>query len=296
MRILVIGSGGRLGAALARELAKSHDCVGLARGDIDLASIDSVDTVLRAQAFEVAVNCAALTNVDYCERNAEEAMLVNAAAPGRMAEICKAKGARLIHVSTDYVLDGEAGGPVTEETPARPLSHYGRSKLEGERQVLDASDQFLVIRVSWVFGPDRPSFVDMILNRAIEDDHVEAIADKFSSPTYTLDFADCLARLLATDEARGVLHLCNAGGASWREYGERALRAAAAAGAPLRTTTVHPIHLADMRNFVARRPVNTVLSTDRYTRLTGHTPRPWGDAVDAYVRDHAAPRLRADTP
>ena len=295
MKILVIGSGGRLGAALHREYAASHDCIGLARGDIDLSSIESVDAVLRSQSFEVAINCAALTNVDYCESHRDEAMLVNAEAPARIAEICRAKGARLIHISTDYVLDGKTEGPLPEDIEARPLSVYGESKLAGEQRVIETDPGFLAVRVSWVFGPDRPSFVDMILARARENERVEAIADKFSSPTYTIDFAADLEPLLGRRDAGGVLHLCNEGGTSWREYGQHALQSAAAAGIELKTTTVHPIQLADLRNFVAERPLHTVLSTARYRALSGRSPRPWREAVDDYVRSHVVARY-ADEP
>ncbi len=294
MKILIIGSGGRLGAALFREYSERHECVGLARGDIDLSSLESIDTVLRSQQFELAINCAALTNVDYCERNRDEAMLVNGNAPGRMAEICKAKGARLVQVSTDYVLDGKQEGAIYESVKPTPISIYGESKLLGEQLVLKVDQSFMVVRVSWVFGPDRPSFIDMILNRARDNEHVEAIADKFSSPTYTHDFAEYLEPLLERNDTGGLLHLCNSGGTSWREYGEHALPVAAACGVPLKTTTVHPIQLAEMKNFVAARPIHTILSTARYTELTGATPRPWQQAVDAYINDYAAPKILAE--
>lgn len=293
MKVLVIGSGGRLGAALHRAYSERHDCIGLQRGDIDLASVDSLDSVLRGLQYNVAINCAALTNVDYCEHNEEEAFAVNAAAPGRMAELCRAKGAQLIHISTDYVLDGKSEGEVSEDVPACPLSVYGKSKLAGEQRVLAADPRHLVVRVSWVFGPDRPSFIDMILDRAYDMDEVEAIADKFSSPTYTLDCAAYLERLIGNESACGVLNLCNSGGASWQEYGQCALECAAAAGVPLKTTAVKPIALSDLKNFVAARPVHTVLSTAKFEKLTGIRPRPWREAVANYVRDYAAPRLLA---
>ncbi len=293
MKILIIGSGGRLGAALFREYSTQHECVGLARGDIDLSSLESVDTVLRSQQFDVAINCAALTNVDYCESNREEAVLVNGDAPGRMAEICKAKGSRLIQVSTDYVLDGKQKGPLDESVKAAPISVYGESKLLGEEQVLEVDSTFMVIRVSWVFGPDRPSFIDMIINRARDNEHVEAIDDKYSSPTYTLDFARYLEPLLARDDAGGLLHLCNSGEASWREYGEYALKVASTGGIKLKTTKVHGIKLAEMKNFVGARPIHTVLATGRYTELTGKSPRSWQQAVEAYVTDCVVPELSA---
>jgi dTDP-4-dehydrorhamnose reductase len=144
--------------------------------------------------------------------------------------------------------------------------------------------------VSWVFGPDRASFVDQIIRRALEQDRVEAIADKVSVPTYTLDAARLLLPVLDQPEIAGVLHLCNAGECTWQQYGQHALDCAAAAGLPLRARHVEPLKLADMKAFVARRPVYTPLSTAKFTKLTGVTPRPWQEAVEDHVRTTFAER------
>jgi dTDP-4-dehydrorhamnose reductase len=150
--------------------------------------------------------------------------------------------------------------------------------------VLAASAENLVVRVSWVFGPDRPSFLDQILQRALKEERVEAIADKVSVPTYTLDAAEMLWRVLERPEMTGVLHVCNAGECTWQEYGQHVLDCAAAAGMPLKARTVEAIKLAEMKAFVARRPEYTPLSAAKYARLTGAAARWWRDAVDDYVR------------
>ena len=139
--------------------------------------------------FDVLINAAAFTNVDACETERDRAFRINAEAPGVLAEICNEKEAKLIHFSTDYVFDGEKRAPYTEEDQANPISAYGESKLAGEKNVLAADDGHLVVRVSWVFGPDRPSFVDAMIKRAQQDEKIDAIADKFSTPTYTHDIA-----------------------------------------------------------------------------------------------------------
>jgi dTDP-4-dehydrorhamnose reductase len=147
-----------------------------------------------------------------------------------------------------------------------------------------------VVRVSWVFGPDRASFVDQIVQRAQEQDRVEAIADKVSVPTYTLDAARLLLAVIDRPEITSLLHLCNTGQCTWQEYGQHALDCAVAAGLPLRAHQVEPLKLADMNAFIARRPVYTPLSTVRLAQLTGLTPRPWREAVEEYVRSLAAKR------
>ncbi len=287
--IAIIGAGGRLGAALAREYGDESEVSGFNHAQLDLADPAALRSRLGALRFDLLINCAAQTNVDRCEREPEEAFALNAEAPCVLAEICAEKGARMIHISTDYVFDGKQVEPYTEKCEARPISVYGESKLEGERRVRAAHAEHLVARVSWVFGPDRPSFVDWIIQQAREKESVAAVADKFSTPTSTTEIATMLRPFLS-NSIGGLIHLTNSGSCSWREYGQWALDCSRAAGIPLRAETVDAITLADMKQFVARRPVHSVLSTAKYERLTGQTPRPWQDAVRDYVRDHVAPR------
>ena len=283
--ILVVGARGRMGAALLREWRKAGETViGLARAELDLANDAQMRAALAPMSFGVLVNCAALTNVDHCETHPEEAMRINAHAVRTLAQICAQKGARCIHMSTDYVFDGTKTTPYTEEDAPNPISHYGVSKRAGEVAALEISDQNLVVRVSWVFGPDRPSFVDQILQRARTEPKVAAIADKVAVPTYTLDAAQLLRPLLFDLPAGGILHLCNDGACTWQEYGQYAIDCAAAAGQEFATRTVEPLKLAEMKAFVARRPSYTVMSTEKITRLTGKRPRAWREAVAEYVR------------
>jgi dTDP-4-dehydrorhamnose reductase len=293
LRIIVLGSGGRLGAALTREWRAAGDQVlGLNRQLLDIGNAAAVRETLLGQEFDALVNCAAQTNVDFCETNPEEAHRLNGEAVATIADVCSRKKARCVHISTDYVFDGAKVGAYTEEDEAKPISHYGESKLAGERFLHSVSAQHLAVRVSWVFGPDRASFVDQILKRALENDTVSAIADKIAVPTYTLDAAELLRPLLDKVPAGGVLHLCNGGSCTWQEYGQFALDVAAEAGVPLKARTVDPQKMADLKAFIAKRPVNTAMSTARLTSLTEQTPRSWQDAVSDYVRTKWAPANR----
>lgn len=283
MKIVIVGSGGRLGAALARAYSGEHEIYGFSHASLDLALAEQVEQKLSALSYDVLINCAALTNVDYCETHATEAMRINADAVRQIAGICAHKRARCIHISTDYVFDGEKREPYSETDSARAISVYGESKRRGEEELLAVSDKHLAIRVAWVFGPDRPSFIDAILRRSLESDRVEAIGDKRSAPTYTLDLAEWLRPFLKEGSMGGLLHACNAGECSWREYGEYAIQCAAAAGAPVKTQTVGSVNMASMSSFIARRPVYTVLSTRKLTEQTGTTPRRWQSAVEDFV-------------
>jgi len=287
MKILILGGRGRLAAALAREWSFAHETVCFARPELDVADIPALRRLLASREFDALVNGTGLTNVDDCESRRGEARAVNALAPAAMAAAARDQGARFIHFSTDYVFDGRNLAPYTEDDVPNPLGWYGRTKLDGEQAVLADGPSHLVVRVSWVFGPDKPGFPDMILDRARTSPRVEAIADKFSSPTYACDVAAWLEPFFDPSLPGGLYHACNSGGCSWRDYGEHALQCAAAAGLPLATTEVAPIRLADMKAFKALRPAHTILSTKKLTRVTGIVPRPWQIALSEYIKKHA---------
>ncbi len=330
MKIVILGAGGRLGAALLREYREKFDVTGFNHAQLDLADHAQLREKLGALDIDLIINAAAFTHVDRCETQREKAFGINAEAPRVLAEICRDKNAKLIHFSTDYVFDGEKREAYTEEDEARPISVYGESKREGEKLVLQTQGH-LVVRVSWVFGPDRPSFIDAIIKRAGENDHVDAIADKFSTPTYTRDIAQILPRFFdlaeptsggqllqptytnspsgaarrswatqpvestgcppgakRVDVPGGILHFANSGECSWQEYAQHALDCCRSLGIPLKAKTVAPLKLTDMKNWIARRPVYSVLSTSKYISITGGTPRGWRDVVADYVREHVA--------
>ena len=247
MKIMILGAGGRLGAALVREYRDKHDVAAFSHSQLDLSNLDDLRQKLGATNFDVLINAAAFTNVDLCETERDRAFTINGEAPGIVAEICRERGAKLIHFSTDYVFDGGKRAPYTEEDEAKPISVYGESKLAGEKNVLAADGEHLVVRVSWVFGPDRPSFVDSMIKRAQEHEKVDAIADKFSGPTYTPDIAEMIGRILdawsrrapapdglGAGRLQGILHFANAGECSWQEYAQCALDCCHEAGLSLK--------------------------------------------------------------
>ena len=321
MKIVIIGAGGRLGAALMREYQRKFEVTGFDHTQLDLSNRDQIHERVGPASFDVLINAAAFTNVDLCETQREQAFHINAEAPRLLAEICREKGAKLIHFSTDYVFDGKKREPYAEEDESNPISVYGESKRAGEENLLAVKGRHLVVRVSWVFGPDRPSFIDGLIKRAQENEHVDAIANKFSTPTYTLDIAEMLpcffnvepvagvddpgrnlqatefagdtpaateaavtARGYSASDYSGILHFANTGECSWQEYGQWALDCCQTFGVSIKAKTVSPLELKDMKNWVARRPVYSVLCSTRYTELTGASPRAWRDAVADYIR------------
>jgi dTDP-4-dehydrorhamnose reductase len=286
MKICITGSGGRLGAALFREYKSQFDVVGFNHAQLDLGKPDKIRETLGDTDFDLLINAAAFTNVDLAEKEKDQAYAVNAEAPRILAEICRDRGAKLVHFSTDYVFDGKKTEPYTEDDPAKPISAYGESKRAGEEAILSVGGNHLVARVSWVFGPDRPSFVDQMIERGREHETIAAVADKVSTPTYTRDITSMLMAVYET--CRGVLHLANSGQCTWQEYAQHALDCCHENGVPLKAKQVGAVNMGDMKSWVARRPVHTVLATTKYEKLTGVTPRPWRDAVAEYVREFVA--------
>jgi dTDP-4-dehydrorhamnose reductase len=283
---VILGAGGRLGAALAREYRRDFQVVGYNHGDLDLGATEKLRATLESLDFDVLINAAAQTKVDHCEADKEDAFKLNAEAPRVIAAVCRMKNARFVHISTDYVFDGEKREPYTEKDEARPISIYGESKLEGERLVFETYEQALVVRVSWVFGPDRPSFIDAMIQTARQKEEVTAVSDKYSTPTYTLDICNLLRPLLLERPERGVLHIANSGECSWQEYAQWAIDCCDNKGILLKAKKVEATSLAEMKNFIAKRPVYSVLSPAKYQRVTGEVPRHWRHAVAEYVRDH----------
>src|SRR4051812_16451689 len=281
---VILGSGGRLGAALQREWG----AVGFTRAKLDITAPAALEAALGPLDFDVLVNCAAQTNVDRCETQPDEAYAINRDAVRNIARLCSAKGARCVHISTDYVFEGLQRIPYIEEDKAVPISVYGESKRAGELALLDIDPAHLAVRVSWVFGPDRPSFIDQILQKAKTSDQVEAIGDKWAVPTYTLDIAQLLRPFLRGRREGGLLHVCNSGECTWQEYGQYALDCAREAGVARQAHTVGGLKMAGLEAFVAKRPVYTVMSTSRLAGLTGVAPRSWQEAVREYVFSRAA--------
>lgn len=294
MNVVVTGTGGRLGAAVARHLRGRHRVVAYDRKAMDLREPEQIADHLTGLHFDALINCAAVTSLDYCEQHPDDASAVNAGAPAIMARLCREQGARMIHVSTDYVYDGATPGLRREGDVTNPLSVYARTKLEGENHVLAESPAHLVARTTWVFGPDKESFVDQIIARAKKEPACGAIGDKFSSCSYSLDMAEQLERLLLNPEAAGIFNLCNDGPCSWLELGQAALDIVSDLGWKLRCRTLQSQRLADMKSFLAPRPVHTSLDVSKLALATGLRPRVWREALQDYLATFYGPQLPMD--
>lgn len=279
LRILVTGSNGGLGRTLVRTLGVRHEVTALTRADLDLERPEAIAEKLAHQDFDLLLNSAGMTSPDACETQPERARLANTEGPRALAECCHQRGARMIHFSTDYVFSGEPHDLWMEDDPTQPVNVYGRTKREGELAVLKASPDALIARVSWLFGPGKPSHPDQIIARALQTDDLAAVKDKVSVPTSSTDVCEWIEHLI-NHPASGVLHLCNSGIASWHSWAETALGIAEWMGVPLKTTKVRPIPLAELTQLKAPRPLQTVMSNRRLQNLLGSKIRNWSDALE----------------
>lgn len=282
LRVAVTGTTGRVGAALAGHLAARHRVICLPRQEFDLADPAAMKRVLAGLECDVMLNPAGLTGLEDCLDHPRSAWRVNAEAPGELAAWAAGRGVRLIHFSTDYVFGGREPGFRHEQDPVAPLSDYGRSKAAGEQAVL-ARPNTCVLRVSWVFGPEKLSFVDQIRSRAHAGEPLAAVADKFSLPTFTRDLAEWTEQLALAD-ASGIFHACNSGEpVSWHGLAAETLRLLQRSGELNPAPPVSPQRLEQVPSFRAVRPRHTAMATSRLRELSGKPPRPWQEALAAYL-------------
>lgn len=281
--VLVFGRSGQLATALSAHQAPT--IIALGRSEADVTSEEAVRAALGRYRPQLVINASAYTAVDKAESERAAAEALNSSAPGLLAQASEEAGAAFVHVSTDYVFDGEAGAPYAETHPTSPVNFYGETKEKGERAVLAAGGRQAIIRTSWVFSGGGANFVRTMLRLASERDAIGVVADQQGRPTSAADLAlACLAvgeRLLAGDQAaRGVFHFANAGDANWAELASAVMEEAARLGA--RTAAIRPITTADYPT-PAKRPRDSRLATGRIEALMGAAPRPWRAALPEAV-------------
>lgn len=285
MRIAITGVSGKLGGALRRAWEGSHEVVALWRRDGDFRDPGTLEARLREVRFDVLVNAAAMAGLEECERHPEDAGLVNAVAPDGLARICRERGGRFVHFSTDYVLEGSEPGRKDEGAPTGPVNVYGRTKLEGEERVLAADASALVCRVSWIFNTDPPGFIESFVERARSGGVLEAAADKFSMPTCAEEIAAMVLALLARPDLGGVFHLTHDGHPqSWYSCGRRALEIAREEGLLEGEVEVVPRPMDEIARLEVRRPIHTAMEPRRLREEVGWPVRSWEEAARAHFR------------
>lgn len=292
MSILLFGANGQLGSKLKSLLAAKGAVRSVDTAELDLRDLPKLRALILDSCPRIIVNAAAYTAVDAAESDADNARLVNSEAPRVMAEAARERGALLMHYSTDYVFDGTAHSPYTEDSPVNPLGVYGASKLAGEQAVAASGAAHLILRTAWLYSNRGKNFLNTMLRLAAERDELRVVNDQSGCPTYADLAAEASVRMLdgmfanglVHQERCGLYHLCCEGVVTWQGFAKRIIELS---GFGERVRVV-PITTAEYPT-PAKRPVYSVLSNARLERVFGLRLPGWEDGLKRCLSERMAP-------
>lgn len=284
MRVLVTGASGQLGSEVADEFRRSGcEVIAPARRELDFLYPWQVAAAARDLQTDWVINCAAYTQVDRAESEAQQAVIVNRDSPGQLARAIADYGGRMLQVSTDFVFDGAQHHPYRETDLPNPLGVYGHSKLEGEQAVQRELPGAVVLRTAWVYGVRGHNFVKTMLRMATAGKPLRVVSDQVGSPTWTADVAVAIAALVAR-EASGTFNFTNAGETSWHGFASAILEEGAQAGFDIKTEKVVPIPTTDYPTPAAR-PAYSVLNTEKIRALLPAPIPGWRDSLKNMLQE-----------
>ncbi len=290
MKILVTGAKGQLGREICECFARGctelgcpdilkekHDIYPVDIDDVDISKLNDVLSLFEREKFDAVINCAAYTNVNLCETERELAFKANAIGPRNLAIACEKIGAKLIHVSTDYVFSGDGSTPYVEWDRCEPQSAYGSTKYLGEEYIKQFSTKYFIVRTAWLYGYYGNNFVKTMMRIAREKGACRVVCDQRGNPTNAADLAHHLIKLLDTEEY-GVYHGTGEGECSWYEFTKEivALAGIDATVSPC-TTEEYPTP--------AKRPAYSSLENIMFKATVGNEFRPWRDALKAFIEN-----------
>lgn len=284
MKVLITGAGGMLGTNLIAEAnAVHHEVCAVTREELDITDFDAVVDRFERELPAVVVNCAAFTDVDGAEDREGEAFRINADGAGNVAAAAAHIGAKVIHVSTDYVFDGTKQEPYVESDPTAPIGAYGRTKLAGEAQVEANNPRHLIVRTSWLFGIGGKNFVETMLTLAGKQNEVLVVADQFGCPTYARELAAAIVEQFDF-ERLGVMHVAGEGVTTWFDFAREIFRQSQLETSVMSGTT-------SMLGRPAPRPVNSALVSER-----DDAPKlkRWDHGLHAYLIERSQQETEAE--
>lgn len=278
MKVLILGATGMLGSDITQIFSKKYLTIASSRKDYDLTKLQNFDEYLDEISPDVIINCAAMTDVDRCEREVQQAVILNADLPKQLAIWCHKYHKKLVHFSTDYVFDGLSKNPYLEENIPNPMNQYGKTKLAGEKyilQIMSQKGQFQIIRTSWLFGHGGKNFISTILKVAKDKPSLDVVNDQWGNPTFTYDLAIATFDLLL-QSFNGIIHICNSGITNWYELACYVFQKMNIA------TIVCPIDSS--RNLrLAMRPKMSGLDLSLLNQVLDRPMPTWQSAVDRYL-------------
>lgn len=296
MNVLIMGARGQLGRELCDCFARGYTAIGTPDilnqrnavtaadiDEVDIADIDALRRFFADKSFDVIFNCAAYTDVVGCETNIDTAMRANAQGPRNLAMLAEETGAKLVHVSTDYVFDGNAQRPYAEWDVKNPLGVYGLSKHLGEEYVREQTGRYFIVRTAWLYGKYGKNFVKTMLRIAKEKGACRVVSDQMGNPTYAGDLAHHILKL-ATTEEYGIYHGTGNGICSWFALTQKII---SLTGIP---ATVSPCTSAEFPSPV-KRPLYSALDHAAFRATVGDEFRPWEEALAAFLSEYKEDNL-----
>ncbi len=280
MKIWIIGANGLLGSQLLSYLKnKRINVVGTLRHEADVTDLLQLQEFVKMIQPSHIINCAAYTDVDGAEKNSELAFAINAKGAEHVAIVAQDCGARMIHISTDYVFNGKQMVPYREMDDCDPINVYGRSKREGEIKILQVYPQTCIVRTSWLFGAKGKNFISSVLKWLLEKEELNVVSDQCGKPTYCPDLAEAIFHLL---DAVGIVHFANGPERSRFHIALDLMQAAKELGCNLKCEKINPVPSVQFP-MPAQRPAYTALDTTRYVELTHKHPRSWEAVIKEYL-------------
>ena len=283
MKILITGSNGQLGSEFRSLESKYRDCQFTFTDieELDLTDFNAVHLFFRENTFDYCVNCAGYTAVDKAEEEPDKAFLLNAYAIGNLAKECTENNVRLLHISTDYVFNGNATRPYKEDDPVSPESVYGLSKLKGEEAVLKYSSDAIIIRTAWLCSRFGKNFVKTILRLGSEKNELNVVDDQLGSPTFTQDLANTILEITSSLENRNtneIYHYSSEGNISWFIFAKAIIEIAGL------KCEIKPVNTSEYPT-KAKRPVYSVLDKGKIKNTFGFKIPDWKSSLSKLIQD-----------
>ncbi len=277
-KVIITGANGMLAYALKETIGSNFDLIALTEKELDITNSEDVLYTMRDIRPDVLVNTAAYTYVDKAEQEQTLARLINGTAVGYIAKACNITNTRVIHISSDYIFDGEKEGHYTEYDEPNPMSIYGISKLIGEQELTKHTDNYVIIRSQWLYGDHGSNFAETIISLAEKKDELKVVDDQYGSPTYTMDLAKAIKLIIQrNDIKKDIFNFSNEGVVSWFGFAKDIFRLM---GVEIKLIPVD----SSAYPRPAKRPHNSALDKTKIKNALGLDIRPWYDALYEYMK------------
>lgn len=281
--IWVIGNAGMLGTEVTTILTKEFDNVVATDREVSILELEALREFVSFKDIDWIVNCSAYTAVDKAEEDVDFCYALNEKGVANIAEVAKEIGAKMVHVSTDYVFDGNSSTPLSEDAPTAPIGVYGASKLAGEKQIVQNLDEHFIIRTAWLYGEHGNNFVHTMLRLMADKDELGVIADQIGSPTWAFDLASLIADVIKQNStAYGIYHYSNEGEISWHGFAEAILEIGNEKGLLSKKIPVNPL-TTDQYPTPAKRPAYSLLNKTKVKETFGVEVPHWKDSLNQFL-------------